>query len=113
MRGEALTPQPRPESRKREKARRNRQQKAARKACEAAVWKRDDATCQRCGRSVVPFRECGDGWTPYRGDVNELVPRSLGGDPADPKNCELICAQCHFGGPSGAHAPTADRMVTR
>ena len=29
-------------------------------------------------------------------DKHEIKPRSLGGDPLDPKNCVLLCRPCHF-----------------
>jgi hypothetical protein len=64
-----------------------------------------NAAAGRCRKKAVLYP--GD---PERGDVNEIVPKSLGGDPTDPLNCELVCGACHYGGPSGAHAPTAARM---
>jgi 5-methylcytosine-specific restriction endonuclease McrA len=74
------------------------------------VFKRAGSHCQRCGVFVSDrFPE----WDDRRAHVNELTPRSLGGDPCDPANCELVCRRCHFGGPSGAHAPTPERMEKR
>jgi hypothetical protein len=52
-------------------------------------------------------------WRDDRAQVNETTPRSLGGDPLKLSDCELVCKKCHFGGPSGAHAPRKDRMVQR
>lgn len=84
-------------------------------AC-AIVWRREggsedrNAKCQRCGREVS--RDVG-AWRDERAQFNEVVPRSLLGDPTDPNNIELTCRACHFGGPSGGHAPTPERMVKR
>lgn len=72
------------------------------------VFRRERGKCQRCRRDVsfdvYP-------WKDERAQVNENPPRSLGGNPLDPAQCELTCRKCHFGGPSGAHAPTAERMA--
>lgn len=100
---------PKPEPYAKVKARRRRNTAKARKECARIVWLRDGARCQRCGRGVLPPDQC-SGWEPWRGDVNERIPRSKGGDPTDPDNAELLCQACHFGGPSGAHAPTTERM---
>lgn len=76
----------------------------------AIVMDREKGCCERCGRKVdfdcAPYLD-------HHGDVNDIVPRSLGGDPLDPDNQELCCHKCHFGGVSGAHAPTAERMKKR
>ena len=73
----------------------------------ALVMERAKGCCERCGRKVdfdvAP-------WADHHAEVNENPPRSLGGDPLDPNQCELTCKACHFGGVSGAHAPTAERM---
>jgi hypothetical protein len=100
---------PKPTKRAVQKRQTDRQVWAARKRCVVTVWRRANGRCERCGKRVRPAREC-YGWEDDRGDVNEKIPRSLGGDPTDPDNCELTCKACHFGGPSGAHAPTAERM---
>lgn len=100
-----MTPKPEPLSRV--KARTLRQYAAARKACVVRVWARAGwslhhpwAACESCGRFVskdaVPP-------SPHAGHVHERRARSLGGDPTDPAQCELICTPCHFNGPSGAH----------
>ena len=73
------------------------------------VFDREKGRCQRCRRKVS-FDVAA--WKDERAQVHENPPRSLGGDPLDPAQCELTCRACHFGGPSGAHAPTAVRMVT-
>lgn len=101
---------PKPEPRKTVKARAKRLEAKARAACVRLVWWRAGSRCERCGRPVTPPAEC-QGWEPWRGDVNERIPRSRGGDPTNPDHCELVCQSCHFGGPSGAHAPTVDRGV--
>ena len=60
------------------------------------------STGWRCGayvkRASTYFREVGH--------VDEKIPRSQGGDPTDPENCRLLCHDCHFSGPSGAHRIT-------
>lgn len=73
--------------------------------CRAEVFARAHSHCQRCGRYVSDrFPE----WHSQRAAVNETVPRSRGGDPTDPNNCELLCRDCHM--PGGRHAPTPERM---
>jgi 5-methylcytosine-specific restriction endonuclease McrA len=101
---------PKPTKRAIVKRKTDRQHWQARRKCVIEVWRRAGGKCQRCGRKVRPPRER-YGWEDDRGDVNEKIPKSLGGDPTDPDNCELTCKPCHFGGPSGAHAPTKDRMA--
>lgn len=73
--------------------------------CRAAVFRRECGICQRCG---VRVRDELPKWHLQRAHVNEIVPRSKGGSPTDPANCELLCQGCHM--PNGRHAPTADRM---
>jgi hypothetical protein len=84
---------PKPEPRRKVKARTARQQAAARAACVVAVWKRTDHCCEFCGRWVKRPREATSALE--IGHVHELVPRSLGGDPTDPNGCVLVCAFCH------------------
>lgn len=75
----------------------------------AKVWLRDKGRCVRCGKKCKGKTETYP-LDPDRGEVNDIVPRSKGGDPLSLANNELICRGCHFGGPSGAHAPTPARM---
>jgi 5-methylcytosine-specific restriction endonuclease McrA len=89
-----------------------RQRYLERRKVREIVYRREAMTCQRCGKKCKHPRECYAG-DPDRAEVNEPDLRSLGADPLDPTQCELVCHQCHFSGPSGAHAPTADRMVKR
>ncbi len=76
----------------------------------AIVMDRAKGCCERCGRKVdfdvAPYLD-------HHAEVNEPGMRSLGADPLDPAQCELICHQCHYGGPSGAHAPTPARMARK
>lgn len=73
--------------------------------CRVVVFARAHSHCERCGRYVSDrFPE----WSINRAHVNEKVPRSRGGDPTDPTNCELLCQSCHL--PGGQHAPTKERM---
>jgi len=95
MRGKQIRPQPKS----------TRSSTLTRRQCVDVVYTRALWRCERCGQ---PVRERG-----CDGHVNERVPRSRGGDPRDPGNCELVCHHCHFGGPSGAHAPTKERQSTR
>lgn len=109
-------PKPERAARKAKKKKAERTQALTRKQACAIVWRREggtddrDAHCQRCqrpvSRDVAPWRD-------HRAQFNEIVPRSKQGSPTDPRNIELTCRACHFGGPSGAHAPTPDRMEKR
>jgi 5-methylcytosine-specific restriction endonuclease McrA len=76
----------------------------------AIVMRRERERCERCKVKVSYDVHPADD---TRAQVNERVPKSLGGNPLDPDNCELTCRKCHFGGPSGAHAPTKARMKRR
>jgi 5-methylcytosine-specific restriction endonuclease McrA len=94
-----------PEPWKRLKARRLRQKAKDRKSCRAIVFALAGGRCEHCQRRV-----CDDvpEWAPERAHVNERIPKSKGGDPTDPDNCELLCGACHM--PNGRHAPTLERM---
>lgn len=87
------TAQQKGERYERVKARRKRQEAARRKACLIQVYAREGMRCQRCGRHVVePFTNDQPlSWA----QVHEKVPRSLGGSPYDPDNCELLCMPHH------------------
>ncbi len=91
-----------PEPRAREKARKKREDAAARRRCCDIVWRRANSRCEDCDvqvyRSHTFFRKVGH--------VDELIPRSQGGDPHDPDNCRLRCYDDHMAGPSGAHRVT-------
>lgn len=101
---------PKPEKRqavvKREKRRARR---VTRAQVVKKVWLRDRGQCVRCHVKCVPPKETYP-TDPLRGEVNDIVPRSLGGDPLSVDNNELLCHRCHHGGPSGAHAPRPERM---
>lgn len=75
----------------------------------AKVWLITKGICQRCGKKCKPPKETYP-LDPDRGEVNDIVPVSKGGDRLDINNQEMVCRACHFGGPSGAHAPTPARM---
>ena len=84
---------PKPEPRAKVKARTVRQFAAARAKCIAAVWKRDGHVCQRCGIWLKKHTETDN---PFLiGHVHEIVPRSRGGDPTNPDECELLCEKHH------------------
>ena len=52
--------------------------------CRRAIWKRDDFTCQYCGRRP-PQDEC---------TLDHILPKSIGGDTSW-TNCVLACYQCN------------------
>ncbi len=93
--------------RKAKKRKADRQFDLTRAQVRALVMERAKGCCERCGRKVdfdvAPFLD-------HHAEVNEPGMRSKGADPLDPNQCELVCHKCHFGGPSGSHAPTAERM---
>lgn len=95
-----------PERRSRVEKRAKRKRKLSRAQCRAVVFLREKSRCQRCGREVTD-----DCWPylPQRAHVNEIVPKSHGGSPYDPDNCELLCnGGCHIF--NGQHAPTPARL---
>lgn len=94
--------------RKAAKRKAERQFTLTRAQVRAIVMDRERGCCERCGRKV-DF-DCAP-WMDHHAEVNENPPRSLGGDPLNPDDCELTCHACHYSGPSGAHAPTAERMT--
>jgi hypothetical protein len=66
------------------KAERKRDDEKARRDCLAIVRKRDAHRCRRCRTNKG------------RMDGHEIVLRSLGGDPNDPRNVLLLCEHCHM-----------------
>lgn len=93
-------PFPKPEPRARVKARQDRRQQLARRACVDAVWRRASihsdaswALCEWCNQTV--FRVWATDRPLQVGHVHELTPRSVGGDPTDPTGCVLLCVSCH------------------
>lgn len=88
---------PKPEPRKRSKARKKRQFAKARKAALAETYNRDGGRCVRCRRPLYlnPSDEGAD-WFNVA-NINEKRPRSLGGDPLDSKGQNTLCAGCHTG----------------
>ena len=92
---------------------RDRVNAMTRRQCMDVVWKRagdtdgNFARCEwlegkPCGRTLVRGSR---GY--YEGHVDEIVPKSRGGDDTDPTNCRLLGLQCcHFSVPSGAHRHT-------
>lgn len=63
----------------------------ARRDCVEVVRTRDEDACRVCGRSVQYLYP---GLASF-GAVHEIVFRSRGGDPTDPRNCILLCEPCH------------------
>lgn len=72
------------------------------------VYRRERMRCERCHKKVKRWNEAYP-TDPDMGHVNERVPRSAGGDPLDPDNCELACGACHM--PNNEHAPTPARQA--
>lgn len=105
MNGEPILAQPKPERGSAVKRKAKAVRTVTRAQCVQIVYRRDRMRCQRCGSKlsldVYPPN-------PRYPQVNEIIPRSKGGDPCDPDNCELLCGHCHM--PRGEHAPTKTRM---
>ena len=80
-------------TRAQDKARQQRLDAKARRACVNAVWERAEGLCESCNAQV--YRP-GSGvvWLRY-GHVHEVRHRSLGGDPHDPGGCLLVFVRCH------------------
>jgi 5-methylcytosine-specific restriction endonuclease McrA len=104
-------PKPERAARKAAKRKTERRHQLTRAQVRQIVFHRAKGKCERC-RRAVSFDV--HPWKDERAQVNERIPKSRGGDPLDPiVNTELVCRRCHFGGPSGAHAPTKERMTAR
>lgn len=97
-----------PERRRYVKNRERAKKKLTRAQVRELVYRREQMRCERCQRRTRRPNECTWEGDPAMAHVNERVPRSLGGDPLDPDNCELVCQGCHL--PGGQHAPTPERM---
>ncbi len=89
---------PKPERLATSRRRQARQQAEVRAACRRVVIARAGGLCEVCG--VLVADDC-EPHLPYRAHVHEIVPRSLGGNPYDPNNCQLLCRLCHL--PNGQH----------
>lgn len=86
-----------PESRKKQKAREDRQWGKDRAACRLKVYTDAGGCCERCGRPLK-LNPNDEGATEFNvANINEKVPRSLGGDALDHTNCSCLCAGCHTG----------------
>jgi 5-methylcytosine-specific restriction endonuclease McrA len=59
------------------------------------VWLRDMGHCCGCGRKCRPVSETYP-TDPDRGEVHDIRPRSLGGDPLSVENNQLLCKSCHM-----------------
>ena len=51
------------------------------------LWIKQEGRCARC--KCVLWGT----WPPA--SKHEIIRRSAGGSPIDPKNCEILCAKCH------------------
>ena len=109
LRGEALQPPiEKPERRQFAKNRQKGRRKLTRSQVQEIVYRREKMLCERCGVRTKRFRDCTWEGDPRMAHVNERNPRSKGGNPLDPDECELVCQGCHM--PNGRHAPTVERM---
>jgi hypothetical protein len=72
----------------------DREDRGARQRLRIRIYFLDEGKCRSCHRKVyLKPRDA-----PHElalGHVHEWVFRSLGGDPLDPFNCLLLCAECH------------------
>ncbi len=94
-------PLPKPEPRKRVKARKQREDAKRLQAFRDAVWAREQhgvypdqwGACQRCGGFVI--RTSSLDWN--RGEVHHIIPRSrcTKADRYNPANGTLVCRPCH------------------
>jgi 5-methylcytosine-specific restriction endonuclease McrA len=91
---------PKPPPRSKEKRDRRREQRQQRTALRRGVWYRDNRCCRRCG-DLVGIREA---------HIHEIVFRSQGGDPLDPKNCLTLCPRCHLIHVHGQGATVAESI---
>ena len=84
-------PQPKPETHKKVKARKQRGIDKKRDAVRAFIYQLDGGRCRRC-RKRLELKT--DDWTRLA-NVNEEPRRSQGGDKTNPNHCILLCAACH------------------
>lgn len=65
-----------------------------RAACRKAVYARAEGCCERCGVPLI--LEISFVRHEFEiAHIDEIVPRSLGGDPTDPANGQCLCFRCH------------------
>ena len=101
-------PYPKPERRRYVKNREKRAKTLTRRQAVELVYRREHMRCERCTVLTIRPSKCYWEGEPRMAQVNERVPRSLGGSPVDLANLELTCQACHQ--PNGEHAPTAERQ---
>lgn len=89
-------------TRKQIKAKAERQYTKDRAICRQIVYDRARGCCEWCGRPLV-LKPQDARYEAEIANIDEIVPRSKGGDPTDPRNCRCLCHDCHFSGPSGGH----------
>jgi len=80
-----MNPCPKPEPRRKVKARAKRQHAQDRADCRRVVWERDWGRCVVCRRAL----------TLDEAHIHEVVYRSRGGSDTDPANCVTCCYACH------------------
>jgi hypothetical protein len=85
---------PKPEARKRVKARKKRQFAKARKSCRAARYAKDGECCVECGKHLV--LNPSDARHEFEiANVHEVKSRARGGSATDVSNTKLLCCRCH------------------
>lgn len=97
-----IYPQPKPDRFVRAAGQRHaaRQHRLDRDLFRIRIYRLDEGACRKCGRKVyLKLRDapCAS----QVGHVDEWIPRSLGGDDLDERNCLLLCAECHLIGKHG------------
>jgi 5-methylcytosine-specific restriction endonuclease McrA len=86
--------QPKPEPRRRVKARQARQFAQARKSCRAERFALDGGCCVRCGKPLV--LDVADARHVFElAHCHEIRPRSLGGSAVELANTQTLCPCCH------------------
>lgn len=85
---------PKPEPYAKVKAKTKRQKAQVRALARTEVYTRVDGLCQRCGRRLV--LHLADARSAFDiAHAHEIRKRSLGGDPTDPEQIVIVCAECH------------------
>lgn len=89
-----MNPQPKPEPRVKVKARLARLWQKARRRSREIRYRMDGGCCVDCGRPLVlhPAEARHEFEIAH---IDEIKPRSLGGDPLNPDEQQTLCYACH------------------